>query len=122
MPPESSPTDISTFDVLADATAPPALIAAALAQLTEGVTVTDAGGRIRFINAAAERLHGVTRLGVGVEEYASAYRLYTEDGRPYMSAELPLARAVLCGETVIDEHPTVQGPERPALLRGARRV
>jgi PAS domain S-box-containing protein len=76
--------------------------AAVLGQLAEGVIVADAAGRITFVNEAAARLHGVARLDVAPEAYAETYHLLTEDGRPYPSAELPLARAVLRGETVLD--------------------
>ncbi len=71
--------------------------------MAEGVIVADADGNLVFVNAAASRMHGVETLGVGVEGYADAFHLLTEDGRPYPSSELPLARAVLRGETVIDE-------------------
>ncbi|CAN5839806.1 PAS domain S-box protein [soil metagenome] len=76
---------------------------AALAQMAEGVIVADAGGNLVFVNAAAARMHGVETLGVGVEGYADTFHLLTEDGKPYPSSELPLARAVMRGETVIDE-------------------
>jgi PAS domain S-box-containing protein len=76
--------------------------AAILGQLTEGVIVADVEGRITFVNDAAERLHGVKLLGVGPDDYTDAYRLLTEDGEPYPAHQLPLARAVLNNETVLD--------------------
>jgi PAS domain S-box-containing protein len=76
--------------------------AAILGQLTEGVIVADTEGRITFVNDAAERLHGVKLLGVGPDDYTDAYRLLTESGEPYPAHELPLARAVLNNETVLD--------------------
>jgi PAS domain S-box-containing protein len=76
--------------------------AAVLNQLAEGVVVADAAGQIVFVNEAAARLHGVGRLDVQPEAYSQSYHLYTEDGRPYPSTELPLARAVLRGDTVIE--------------------
>jgi len=76
--------------------------AAVLNQLAEGVVVTNAAGQIVFVNEAAARLHGVTRLDVGPEAYSQSYHLYTEDGRPYPSTELPLARAVLRGDTITE--------------------
>ena len=112
--------------------APPPLLAAALAQLTEGVIVADAGGRIQFVNEAAVRLHGVARLDIGVDEYATAYQLLTEDGRPYPSTELPLARAVIRGETVDDARWRIRRPDgseivaagcaRPVLGPGGERL
>ena len=76
--------------------------AAILGQLTEGVIVTDTEGRITFVNEAAERLHGVKLLGVGPDDYTDAYRLLTETGEPYPIQQLPLSRAVLNGETVLE--------------------
>ncbi|HEV2539144.1 MAG TPA: PAS domain S-box protein [Frateuria sp.] len=76
--------------------------AAILGQLAEGVILTDTVGRITYVNDAAARLHGVRQLGVSPEDYAGAYQLLTEDGRPYPSHQLPLARAVRDGEVVTD--------------------
>lgn len=76
--------------------------AAILGQLTEGVIVADVHGRITYVNEAAERLHGVRLLGVGPDDYSDAYRLLTETGDPHPPRELPLARAVLDGETVLE--------------------
>lgn len=68
--------------------------AAILAQLAEGVIVTDAAGKITLVNTAAAEIHGVARLDVEPDAYSDTYRLYTEDGRPYPPRDLPLARAV----------------------------
>src|SRR5690242_7905637 len=75
---------------------------AILGQLAEGVILADTAGRITYVNDAAARLHGVRQLGIGPDDYASAYRLLTEDGQPYPSRRLPLAWAVLDGEIVTD--------------------
>jgi PAS domain S-box-containing protein len=74
---------------------------ATLGQLVEGVILTDAEGRITFVNQSAQELHGTSQLHVPPERHAATYRLFTEDGRPHPSHELPLARAV-AGETVKD--------------------
>ncbi|GAC1432605.1 MAG: hypothetical protein NVSMB65_06250 [Chloroflexota bacterium] len=76
--------------------------AAVLAQVKEGVIVADAEGHITFVNDEARRLHGQAVLNVGVEEYATTYRLYTLAGEPYPPRDLPLSRAVVRGETVVD--------------------
>ncbi|MDP9087691.1 MAG: PAS domain-containing protein [Pseudomonadota bacterium] len=76
--------------------------AAALNQLVEGVIVTDAEGAIVFVNEAAEHLHGMKALGVTPDAYGHTYRLFTVDGKPYPPNDLPLARAVLHGESVFD--------------------
>lgn len=67
---------------------------AVLEQLDEGVILTDAEGRINFVNDAAERMHGVKLLGVGPGDYSTAYSLLTDAGEPYPPHLLPLARAV----------------------------
>ena len=90
--------------------------AAILGQLGEGVIATDADGRITFVNAAAERLHGVAKLDVEPDEYTETYHLLTEDGAPYPPAELPLARAVLRGETVTDARWRIRRPDGSEVL------
>jgi len=85
--------------------------ATTLQQLTDGVVVADAAGRITFVNAAARDLHGVAELGVAVAGYSAAYHLLTIDGDPYPPEELPLARAVLRGETVVDAEWRIRRPD-----------
>jgi PAS domain-containing protein len=95
---------------------------AVLAQLMDGVIVTDARGRIRFVNEAAERMHGGAKLGVGPDEYTAEYHLLTEDGAPYPADQLPLTRAVLHDEVVEGARWRIrpaQGPER--LVTGSAR-
>jgi PAS domain S-box-containing protein len=90
--------------------------AAVLGQLAEGVIVTDPAGRITFVNDAAARIHGGAVLGVPPEGYSAAYRLLTEDGRPHPPEELPLARAVLRGETVTEARWRVRRPDGSEVL------
>lgn len=102
-----------------------------LSQLTEGVIITDATGAITFVNEAADRLHGVARLGVTPDAYASTYSLWTVDGAPYPPLDLPLARAVR-GETVLDASWLVRradgaevraiGSARPILTDGGEQL
>ena len=84
--------------------------------MAEGVIVADAGGNLVYVNTAASRMHGVETLGIGVEGYSDAFHLLTEDGMPYPSSELPLARAVLRGETVIDERWRIRHPDGREIL------
>jgi PAS domain S-box-containing protein len=86
------------------------LQAAILAQLTEGVIVADAAGRITFVNESAARLHGVAEIGVVPNKYSDTYHLFTEDGRPFPPAELPLTRAI-AGETVLNARWRVLRPD-----------
>jgi PAS domain S-box-containing protein len=95
----------------------PAEQATVLGQLKEGVILTDREGRITFINEAAGRFHGVSQLGVLPADYSRVFRVLTENGQPYPTFELPLARAVLQGETVTHAHWSVlrdDGSERIA--------
>jgi PAS domain S-box-containing protein len=84
---------------------------AILDQVAEGVIITDKVGRITFVNAAAHRIHGTEGLDVPVEEWVAVYHLRTMDGRPYPTDELPLARAVRNGETVLDARWLIARPD-----------
>ncbi|MCC0809020.1 PAS domain S-box protein [Methylobacterium sp. W2] len=84
--------------------------AAILAQLAEGVIVTDAAGRITLVNAAAAAIHGVARLDIEPDSYSDTYHLFTEDGLPHPPRDLPLARAVR-GETVCDARWRIVRPD-----------
>ena len=84
---------------------------AILGQLAEGVIVTDPEGRIVFINEAAQRQHGIEVLGTGPDDYTQTYQLFTEDGRPYPTDQLPLTRAVRHGETVTDARWRILRPD-----------
>ncbi|AWN38447.1 PAS domain S-box protein [Methylobacterium radiodurans] len=88
---------------------------AILAQLAEGVIVTDTAGRITLVNDASAAIHGVARLDVEPAAYSDTYHLFTEDGLPYPSQDLPLARAV-GGETVEDARWRVQRPDGTEVL------
>jgi PAS domain S-box-containing protein len=85
--------------------------AAVLEQLNEGVITTDADGRIGFVNEYARELHGVAQLDVTPEEYTAAYALLREDGSPYPSEQLPLARAVLHDEVISDARWCIRRPD-----------
>jgi PAS domain S-box-containing protein len=93
----------------------PELLAAILDQLAEGVIVANRAGQITYVNQAAERLHGVARLGVEPDGFSEAYRLFTESGQPYPPADLPLSRAI-AGETVVDARWRIQRPDGTSIL------
>ncbi len=95
---------------------------ALLSQLAEGVIVTDRSGRITFVNEAARSIHGVAELDVDPGQYTEVYHLLTEAGEPYPPEELPLARAVLRGETVNDARWRIRRPDgTEALAVGSAR-
>lgn len=89
---------------------------ATLRQLSDGVILTDATGRITFVNEMARVLHGVAVLDVEVDQYTATYQLLTVDGQPYPSADLPLARAALHGESVINARWRIQRPDASVVL------
>ncbi|HEX8237188.1 MAG TPA: PAS domain S-box protein [Abditibacteriaceae bacterium] len=87
-----------------------------LAQIAEGVVITDAQGNITFANEVAHRLYGVESLDacegdINISEYANGDVFFTPEGEPYPAQELPLARAVFHGETVIGQEMMVQRPD-----------
>lgn len=89
--------------------------AAILGQLAEGVIITDAEGTITFVNDAATRLHGIAAL-VAPSDYSETYSLFREDGSPYPFEELPLARAVMRGETVTGARWRIRRPDGSEVL------
>ncbi len=76
---------------------------AILSQIAEGVIMADPSGRITFVNEEARRIYGIAELGVTPDRYSDVYHVYTLQGEPFPSLELPLARAVLRGETVVNQ-------------------
>jgi PAS domain S-box-containing protein len=86
-------------------------LGAILRQSADGIIVTDAGGRISFVNARAAALHGVSELGVPVDDYTKTYRLFTLEGRPFPPEALPLARAVTRKQTVRDALWRIRRPD-----------
>ena len=89
---------------------------AVVAQLAEGVIITDAGGRIIFVNKAANDLHGVMKLDIEPDKYAETYSLFTVDGEPHPAETLPLTRAVLQDETVIGARWLIRRPDGSQVL------
>jgi sigma-B regulation protein RsbU (phosphoserine phosphatase) len=77
------------------------------------VVVTDDDGKFLFTNPVAKNIIGVELKDVNPTEWASAYGTYHSDRiTPYLSQELPLARAMK-GEEVTDEIIFIKNPEKP---------
>lgn len=89
---------------------------AVVAQLAEGVIITNASGRIVFVNKAANDLHGVMKLDVEPDKYAETYRLFTIGGEPHPAETLPLTRAVLNDETVLGARWLIRRPDGSEVL------
>lgn len=82
-----------------------------LEQLVDGAIVVDERGCIVFANATAIAMHGRLIMGVFPDDYSPMHGLFTEDGRPYPSSDLPLARAAMFGETVLDARWRIRRPD-----------
>jgi PAS domain S-box-containing protein len=81
-----------------------AILQAALDQSPAGIAIAEApDGRLRYANDAGLLIRGGDRQtlvdGVGLEQYVASWQLLDMDGRPLKTDEVPLARAVLFGET-----------------------
>jgi PAS domain-containing protein len=84
---------------------------AALYDFSEGIVIADKDGHIVYGNTSANTLLGRVALGVDPDDYSHRHGIFTEDCRPYPSTDLPLARAVLAGETVWGERMRVRRPD-----------
>lgn len=89
---------------------------ATLRQLSEGVILTDATGKITFVNDMAREMHGVALLGIDVDDYSRSYQLLTLEDSLYPYAELPLARAVLHDEFVLNSRWKILRPDGTKIM------
>jgi len=69
-----------------------------------GIAIADApDGRLRYVNDAGLFIRGGERdslvKDVGIEQYVTSWQLLDFDGRPLRKDEVPLARALMLGET-----------------------
>jgi PAS domain S-box-containing protein len=87
-----------------------------LDQLGEGVIVADADGRIISVNRAAEEIHGRANLDVPPDAYSKNCELLTMDNLPYPPDELPLARAVHRGESVVEAPWKIRRPDGTVVI------
>jgi PAS domain S-box-containing protein len=81
-----------------------AMLQAALDQSQAGIAIADApSGALRYVNDAGLLIRGRDRHtavnGVGINQYVASWQLLDIDGRPLNNDEVPLARAILFGET-----------------------
>ncbi|MFC1529888.1 SpoIIE family protein phosphatase [Gemmatimonadota bacterium] len=84
-----------------------------LDNLTEGIIIADAGGRLRYFNTVAEDILGIGVQEVSPDEWTVTYGCFYPDRiTPYPPEELPLARAIK-GEEVRDVLLYIENPERP---------
>ena len=81
-----------------------ALLQAAMDRSQAGIAIADApDGRLRYVNEAALLIRGSTADQVvdqvDAARYVESWHILHHDGTPYAPDEVPLARAVLYGET-----------------------
>ncbi len=74
---------------------------AILGQIADGVLLANPSGCITFVNAAARRLYATAGIALAVGQSIGAHGLRTANDEPYPVADLPLARALARGETVL---------------------
>lgn len=84
------------------------LLQAAMDQSQAGIAIADApDGKLRYVNDAGLLIRGGPRAeiveGIGVEQYVASWHILHLDGTPYKENDVPLARAVLYGETCREE-------------------
>jgi len=91
-----------------------AIRAAILAQITDGLAIADTSGQISFINAAGRQILGIpdTAGAIVTEELMT----WSRDGERRAFAQSPLSRAVVQGETVINDDVHLQRTEGDTIL------
>lgn len=77
----------------------------------EGLVIADARGDLVFSNDRAVDILGIVRIGAGVDDYSALHGVFTEEGRPYPSTDLPLARAILHQKTSRDVRLLLKRPD-----------
>src|SRR5207253_4949300 len=82
---------------------------AVLDQMADGVVVVDSRGTIEMSNKSAEDMLGPGMKDIPLEEWTVRFNISTEDGRPILTSEFPLHRA-LRGERVVRTNFMVRSP------------
>lgn len=80
------------------------ILTAAFEQIQAGIAIADApSGKLRYVNKAGLRIRGKSAeelvQDIDIPRYVDAWAIRHLDGRPCASDEVPLARAILYGET-----------------------
>ncbi len=94
-----------------------AVRAAILAQITDGLAIADSSGTITFINAAGRQILGIPDSASDID--TEELRTWSREGEPHSLAQLPLSRAVLHGETVINDEVHLQRAEGALILEAS---
>lgn len=94
-----------------------AVRAAILAQITDGLAIADSSGTITFINAAGRQILGIPDSASDID--TEELRTWSREGEPHSLAQSPLSRAVLHGETVINDEVHLQRAEGALILEAS---
>ena len=94
-----------------------AVRAAILAQITDGLAIADSSGTITFINAAGRQILGIPDSASDID--TEELRTCSREGEPHSLAQSPLSRAVLHGETVINDEVHLQRAEGALILEAS---
>ncbi len=80
-----------------------AMLQAAMDCSPAGIAIADApDGKVRYVNAVGLRMRDAdlqSAIGIGIDEYVKRFKSFDLDGRELGMEEIPLARAVMFGET-----------------------
>lgn len=85
-----------------------AMLQAAMDYSQAGIAIASApDGKLKYVNDSALRIRGKSEEevvnGVGIDRYVASWKILHLDGTPYKEDEVPLARAILYGETCTKE-------------------
>lgn len=85
-----------------------AFLQAAFDNSQAGIIIADApDGKLRYVNKASLMIRDKSEdeivKNIDIDKYVSSWNLFHLEGTPYKTEEVPLARAVLYGETTIEE-------------------
>jgi diguanylate cyclase (GGDEF)-like protein/PAS domain S-box-containing protein/putative nucleotidyltransferase with HDIG domain len=85
-----------------------AILKAAFENSQAGIAIADApDGKLRYVNKAGllirERSEDVLVKNIDIHSYVDSWKIFHSNGTPYKENEVPLARAVLYGETCSEE-------------------
>lgn len=85
-----------------------AMFQAAMDYSQAGIAIARApDGQLIYVNDSALNIRGETKEkivdGIGIDQYVASWQILHFDGTPYTDDEVPLARAILFGETCSEE-------------------
>ena len=89
---------------------------AILGQIADGIVIGDASGNAVFANAVARRLFGMQDSESTPSDLLSNLDSFRPDGVPFASEELPLVRAILRNETIVNEDVLIRRPGGSELI------